>query len=313
MAFVNCIGAPVTGAWILASRKNPKLRLTDIEFRNAVALRLGLPMPALAERAGKAELGHASCPLKDCAKKGTNPWQLTDRGNHIFRCLCKPMRAHRNHRHFQLVYEIHRFFNSHKNAGMVVHHEPSLPAVGFQQRQEFVLPTSNKNKDRNWQVRNRGDIGIMMDGRYYVLDVVVSQPKLDKHHVSTPGKIVHDREEKKYQHYLRRYHMQKDHVIPIAIDTYGRIGQTALAFFDKAIKQLASTSKMTHAVLKRKLLETIGCTLVRNNSATITTFAEAYASYRNAMLFLQEPLGNPNVPDVEDDIHQDTPDEHVEF
>ena len=287
-------GNSVANAWVTSLGRHPLARrLSDMVIRDNIGVRLGLPVrPHDPDDPG-------ICMYKNCTKP------VDDTLRHAFTCRYNAGAV--KYRHDSVAKAIYNFFYPHRNTlNGKVEMEPNVTTQGgYPPLQPAAAAAAAAEGDGDEeaahfgnQIRHRADVGISSEGTYYLLDVTVVHPTKHAKYAEKPEIKTAEAETRKMQHYTTNYQVPSAVVIPVALDTFGRLGDIASSFFGSMISSIASircgidepARRAMSQQLRASLNESISCALARGTSAATRGYQNL--RFRRGMVRQQaEPAG----------------------
>ena len=230
-------------------------RINNTAYRFAFAIRFDLHIPVPKPLGDK-------CPYGNCGRA------IDSRLLHAFLCIHnKGALITRHHAVVRAIYTFIKRLERHLEGG-TVHREPFMTSCNYN-----ILDAADTTA-------YRPDIAVYRDDHFDILDVQISHPTNDAAHTRDVDRMVTKVEKDKMRHYTSKFNVPPARVIPIALDSYGRLGPIATDYFDTicgiiATKQVGGdidAISLKLAQLRSALYETISCTLANGNSRVISSY-----------------------------------------
>ena len=210
-------------AWLTAAPGFVGKRMQDGDFRIALQLRLHLPITLD---------GVSTIPTRCTDPKCQR--QQDAYGDHAFRC--KASGAARTRRHTDVLRQLHHvlFSDTKVKGAYEVRPDFSMTDAGWQRKQ-----ASGPHLFADLAIRKRDG----SDSTYRAIDLVITHPAPDvagQHDEGQQlGAAAARAEKAKHTKYGQQYHFNKEHLIPVAIETLGTLGTQAR----QLIKEVADVAR----------------------------------------------------------------------
>jgi hypothetical protein len=123
----------------------------------------------------------------------------------------------------------------------------------------------------------RGDVAVtfLADGTTYILDVTYRHPSNTPAYALDRERACRDGHKAKIEHYMSKFDIPEAHVVPMALDSYGRLHSYGYDFLKRFCKAAATAGgDQTQSQLMRRVTEALSVAYVRGTAYSVRSFLQ---------------------------------------
>jgi hypothetical protein len=246
-------------AWLNSSRSFKPSQLTDGEWKTAAKLRLYLPQR------------NQAWPEEGSLCPSTYKGSACDTGTYTRTAVhalgCRSNRGAQNTRHYLTNQALYQCLRNHSSGAAVVRYEAKVSSI--------YKPLEGKAAVAQGM---RADIVVTFAGEpeTYLLDTTYRHPLSTHHFALNPEKACSDGFDAKMTHYTKHFDVDEAHVVPFALDSFGRLHQESYKFIKLFCRKVTAagtpgSSGSSYSALMRRVTEALSIAFVRGSSLAINS------------------------------------------